>query len=113
MRRVYLLSSQLMFSQGVEVLLRGQTGLEIVGRETDMAKGLNQILALQPEVVILDSKDLASAPTAILANILEELPSARVILLNLENDQMRVYRGEQRNAQGVSDLMEVIAESPF
>ncbi len=110
MRRIFMISSQLMFSRGVENLLRGQANLEILGRETDAAKAVLQIRELQPDVVILDSKDLASAPSSIIANILKEAPGVKVITLNLANELIRIYHGEQRTAQCIDDLVDVIEE---
>jgi TorA maturation chaperone TorD len=110
MKRIFMLSSQLLFSRGVEDLLRQQTGVEIVGHEADPTKAIEQIRELAPDVVILDSKDLASTPASLVALILNETPDAKVIALNLENDRICVYRGEQRTAQSIDDLREVIDE---
>ncbi len=110
MKHIFMLSSQLLFSRGVEDLLRQQAGLEIVGHETDAARALARIRDLKPDAVILDSKDLASSPSTIVALILREAPAAKVIALNLENDRISVYRGEQRTAQSVDDLRQVIDE---
>lgn len=105
-----MLSSQLLFSRGVENLLSQQAGLEIVGRETDTTRALECIRALKPDVVILDSKDLASVPSTLVAHILKEAPGTRVIVLNLDDETVGVYRGEQRTARCVDDLLEAIGE---
>ena len=54
MKRIFMVSSQLLFSLGVENLLRQQAGLEIVGRETDATKALERIRELKPDVVLMD-----------------------------------------------------------
>jgi TorA maturation chaperone TorD len=105
-----MLSGQLLFSRGIEELLCQQPGLEIVGRETDVDRALDCIRRLRPDVVILDSKDLASTPANVVAAIFREAPQARVISLNLENDQIQVYHGERRAAQSIDDLRSVIDE---
>ncbi len=110
MKRIFMLSSQLMFSRGMENLLSGQVNVEIVGHESDTAQALKRIQELQPDVIILDSKDLASASSGVIASILKKAPSAKVIALNLTNDQIRVYHGEQRTARCVDDLLEVIEQ---
>lgn len=110
MKRIFMLSRQLLFSQGVESLLIEQPGLEIVGRESDVDKAMEQIGTLRPDVVILDSQDLESAPSSLITLILKESPGSRVITLNLANDQVRVYHGEQYSAQSVDDLLEVMNE---
>ena len=110
-KRVFMLSSQPLFSQGVESLLRGQVGLEIVGRETDATKAVERIRRLKPDVVVIDGKDLASAPFSIVACLLREEERIRIIAMNLENETIRVYLGEQRNALTVDDLVAAINEN--
>ncbi len=108
MKRIYMISSQLMFSLGIQTMLSGQPGIDIVGRETDVARAMEQIGLLRPDVVILDSKDLKSIPNNLVATILRESPGTKVISLNLENDRMRIYHGELRVANNLDDLLQVI-----
>jgi putative dimethyl sulfoxide reductase chaperone len=110
MKRIFMLSSQLMFSRGMENLLGGQANVEIIGHESDVTLALKRIRELQPDAVIIDSKDLISASSRVVASILKEAPGAKVISLNLTNDQIRVYHGEQRTARCVDDLLEVIEQ---
>ncbi len=113
MKRVFMLSSQLLFSQGVEKLLQGVGSLEIVGRESDLTKALERIRELKPDVIVVDGQDRASAPAALIAEVLKEEPEAKVVALNLENEQVRVFRGEQHTAQTLDDLLELIDEDRF
>jgi DNA-binding NarL/FixJ family response regulator len=110
-KRIFMLSSQCLFSQGVESLLRGQRGVEIVGRETDATKAVELIRQLKPDVIVIDGKDLASAPFSIVACLLKEEEGIRIIAMNLENETIRVYRGDQRNALTVDDLIAAIDEN--
>lgn len=109
-KRVFMLSSQPLFSQGMESLLSDQKGLEIVGRETDAPKAIDRIRELKPDVVVIDSKDLASVPFLVVARLLKEEQGIKIIALNLEDQTIRVYRGEQRTGLSVHDLLEVIDE---
>jgi DNA-binding NarL/FixJ family response regulator len=110
MKRVFMLSSQPLFSRGLEKLLGQQPDLEIIGREADASQALTCIQALKPDVVILDSKDWASTPSEVVAAVLKAAPHARLISLNLENDQIIVYHGERRTARNVDDLCAAISE---
>jgi DNA-binding NarL/FixJ family response regulator len=106
-----MITSQPLFSQGVESLLRGQAGLKIVGREKDATRAFNQIRKLKPDVVILDTKDLASAPFLVVARLLQAEVGIKIIAMTLENQTIRVFRGEQRKAICVDDLVEAIEEN--
>jgi chemotaxis response regulator CheB len=113
MMRVLILSSHPLFGQGVESLLRQQAGMEIVGREADVDSAIERIKELQPEVVILDSGAPACDPTPAVMRILREGVGTKVIGLNLQDNTMCIYRGEQRVVKEVADLMEAIESSPL
>jgi DNA-binding NarL/FixJ family response regulator len=113
MMRVLILSSHPLFGQGVESLLRQQPGMDIIGREMDLDSAIRRIKELQPDVVILDSGAPACDPTPAVIHILREGVGAKVIGLNLQNNTMCIYRGEQRVVREVKDLVEAIEPSPL
>jgi DNA-binding NarL/FixJ family response regulator len=108
MKRVFILSSHPLFSQGIENLLRREAGLEIVGRETDVDKALERIKELQPNVVILECAEPTCDPTPVLTHLLRERVETKIIGLNLQDNTMCIYRGEQRVVKEVKDLIEAI-----
>jgi DNA-binding NarL/FixJ family response regulator len=113
MKRIFMLSGHPLFSQGVESLLCGEAGLEIVGREMDLEKGLERIRELRPDVVIVDDGDPTHDPMSAVMRILRERLGTKVIGLNLQDNMVCVYRGEQRMARGVEDLLEAIEAEGF
>jgi DNA-binding NarL/FixJ family response regulator len=113
MKRIFILSSYPLFSHGVESLLRRETGLEIVGREADADEAVERIKELQPDVVVLDSGAPACDPTMAVMRILREGVGAKVIGLNLQDNTMCIYLGEQRVVKEGKDLMEAIEPSPL
>lgn len=110
MKRVVMLLSHPLFGQGVESLLRRETGLEIVGRETDANKVMERIKDLHPDVVILDGADPPCERVPLMMRILTEVVGTKVVTLNLKNNTMCVYRGEQRVVKQVQDLVEAIEQ---
>jgi DNA-binding NarL/FixJ family response regulator len=113
MMRVLILSNHPLFGQGVESLLRRETGLEIVGREADVDKAMERIKELRPDVVVLDSGDPACDLTPAVMRILREGVGTKVIGLNLQDNTICIYRGEQRVVKEVRDLVEAIEPSPL
>ncbi len=111
MKRIYMLSSQPMFSRGVETLLRKEPGLEIVGWESDVDRAVEQIQKLQPDVVILDTRDQDSGQAQMVMRILCGRPGTTVITLNLENNRLCIYRGEEREAIRIQDLYAAIEQN--
>ena len=113
MKRVFILSSHPLFSQGVENLLRREAGLDIVGREADADKALERIKEIRPDVVILDCAEPECDPTLAVMRILREGLETKVIGLNLQDNTICIYRGEQRVVKDVKDLVEAIEQSPL
>ena len=96
-----------MFSQGLESLLRKESHFDIVGREKDMGQALEQIKALQPDVVIVDTDNSHPGVTPILrAN-----PGVKVISLSLQNNDLYIYGAKQWVARGTKDLVEAIEDN--
>jgi DNA-binding NarL/FixJ family response regulator len=112
MRRVFILSCHPLFGQGVESLLRREAGLEIVGQETDLDQAVERIKEIRPDVVILDCAEPARDPTLAVMRILREGLGTKVIGLNLQNNTLYIYRGEQRLVKEVKDLIEAIEPLP-
>jgi DNA-binding NarL/FixJ family response regulator len=113
MKRVLILSSHPLFGQGVESLLRQESRLEVVGREADVDQAMERIKELQPDVVVIDSADPAGDPTPALMCILREGVGIKVIGLNLQDNTVCIYRGEQRVVREVKDLVQAIEHSPL
>ena len=113
MKRVFMFSSHPLFGQGVESLLREEAGLEIVGRETDVDKAVERIRELRPDVVVMDSGDPAGDPTPAVMRILREGLGTKLVGLNLKDNTMCIYRGEQRAVKSIEDLVEAIEYNPL
>jgi len=64
-------------------------------------------------VVILNSSDPAGDHAPAVMRILREGVGAKVIGLNLQDNTMCIYRGEQRVVKEVKDLVEAIERSPL
>ena len=109
MKRIFILSSHPLFSQGVESLLCQKTGLDIVGREMDIDKALERLRELRPDVVIVDNSDAEAEFTPVVMCILRERLGTKVIGLNLQDNTICIYRGEQRVIKEVEDLVEAIS----
>jgi DNA-binding NarL/FixJ family response regulator len=104
--RIFVISGHLMFSQGLESLLRQEAGLDIVGQETDFSRAIERIKELLPDVIILDSDDAAPK----VASILGASSGVKVISLSLQDNNLYVYQAKQRVTKSVVDLLEVIGE---
>ncbi len=108
--RVYLLTANLLLSQGLEALLSDVEQMEVIGHETDAERGLARIKTLRPDVVLLDVSLALSGSAPALAHILTGQLGIRVIGLNQVDNTIHVYQGEERVITEVNDLLEAIQE---
>jgi two-component system NarL family response regulator len=112
MTRVIIISNYLMFSYGLESLLREQDGLDIVACEQDIAQAIESIKELKPDVVILDCDDPAQHPTWGLMHILSIRPKIKVICMSLQSNNLRIFQARRWITKDVEDLLAAITDEP-
>ena len=110
MKRIFILSGHPLFCQGIEMLLRQEDGLEIVGRETDADRAIERVKELHPDIVIVDNDSLKQAPSPVMMQIWEQQFGTKIIGLSLLSNTICIYREEQRVARGVEDLIKAIED---
>ena len=112
MKRIYMISTNPLFSLGIEALLHQNTEFEIVGRETDIDKGIECIRILRPDIVIVDHEYSSCTQSPGLMKILDAGLGIKIIGLNLLANTLCIYRGEQKSAYQVEDLLQAIENDP-
>ena len=108
MKQVYIFSTHPPKSGWVESLLSGDEELCIVGREKDLAKAIEQIRVLQPDVIIVDSNDLEASRAFALNCVLKEGLQPRIVGLNVRDNKFIVCKTEQGIIEELRDFLETI-----
>lgn len=108
MKRVFILSNHPLFGKGIESLLRWEEGLTIVGHEINPDRAMEQIRTLQPDVVIVDCNDAEAARALTVMRPFKQGARPCVIGLNLNDNTISIYHGEQRPIQDVRDLIAAV-----
>ncbi len=106
--RVYLLTANLLLSQGLEALLSDVEQMEVIGHDTDAERALARIRTLRPDVVLLDVNLPLGDPAPTVARILTGQLGIKVIGLNQIDNTIHIYQGEERVITEVRDLLEAI-----
>jgi hypothetical protein len=106
--RVFVLASQSLFAQGVQSLLSGQSGIEVVGSAAAGPDVLAQVQANAPDVVIVEVK--GAEQSHLVTEVLECLPGVKVIGLSLEDSCIHTYYQQLKQGRRVEDLLEAIRE---
>ena len=110
MKRVFFLSSQPLFGQGLISLLSNEKRFDIVGCESDMEQAIRDIKALRPDVVIVDNADPACEAMPAVMRLLREGMGTKIIGLNLKNNTLCIYQGEERVVKDVEDLVNAMEQ---
>jgi len=106
--RVFILANQPLFAQGVQSLLSGQPGIEVIGVETIGPDIFARVYAVVPDVVIIETR--GEEQSRLVAQVLESIPGAKVIGLTLEDNRIRTYYRQMKQGRRVEDLLEAIRE---
>jgi DNA-binding NarL/FixJ family response regulator len=94
----------------LELSLAGSEGIDVVGGAGNRASALDGIAAAQPDVVLLD----AIAPdfgTDLVADILEQAPGARVVVLSglpgarAEDDRIAAHVTKDASFEHLEDVL--------
>jgi DNA-binding NarL/FixJ family response regulator len=97
---VYLVDDQRILREGLRALLELDGGIQVVGEAADGRAALDGILAVQPEVVLMDvtMPDLNGIDAAQI--LTQKAPQIKVIILSVHSDSEHVYRAFQAGAAG-------------
>ncbi len=106
--RVFILASRLLFAQGVESLLSGQFGIQVVGVSTVTPDVFDQLAAHSPDVVIVEAG--GDEQGRLVAQVLDVLPYARVVALTLDDNRIHTYYQQMKQGRRVEDLLEAVRE---
>ena len=109
MKRVLVVHNDSPISAGVESILSHQDSLVIEGftpaNKMDLSR---QIERFKPDVVVLDTS-LPFSTLSRLLKLLSKCPLIRVIVLNIEDNQVQVYDKHQVWVESASDLVAIIS----
>ena len=103
--QIFILNHQPLFAEGLEEILTGRDGIEIVGVQDSSYKVVGHIRNLRPDVVVAVSGGEDRGFGAVLLRIAREFPQIRVISLNLGDNTMTVLDSRSLAVKGPSDLL--------
>ena len=105
-RRVFVVWTHPLFYESVRLLL-DDSSIELVGAISDYAAAHQQIMKLQPDTIIVEEKE-GDISAEVLALLRDSPMGARIIGLNLADNQLCVYHRERRTVGRAEDLLHLI-----
>ena len=109
--RVLVVSSHTLFAQGMDKWLRQQTGVDVVGQESDIERAAQCIAHVQPDVILLEIDQDARDPTAALMRFLRNGLDTQIIGVSLQDNCISLYYKGHWVMQKLGDLLRVIQEA--
>lgn len=98
--RVLVVDDQQLMRDGITSLLSIQDGIEVVGTAANGQEAIEQALALQPEVVLMDVRMPVLDGVAATAQIRRQLPECQVVMLTTFDDDEYVIEALRAGASG-------------
>lgn len=98
--RVLVVDDQRLMRDGIASLLSIQEGIEVVGTASNGKEALEQALALQPHVILMDVRMPVMDGVAATTQVLRQLPSCHILMLTTFDDEQYVIKALQAGASG-------------
>jgi chemotaxis response regulator CheB len=106
--RIYIVYHDGLFAQGMRSLLESGQSTEIVGMESDVAKALEALRTLKPEVLIVEEPAATDRPSGLVATFLKEGVASRIVSLSLGRDYATIYESHRLPARNVAEFDQAI-----
>jgi hypothetical protein len=111
MKKVVVLTDYSLLAQGIASRLRQSShSLEVDVVDFRRPDVMDEIIKLQPQVVIFGSNDVEKSNRCPLGSLFNALPNLMVIELNLNNSNIQLIRGGQYNAADFTDLVRMLED---
>jgi DNA-binding NarL/FixJ family response regulator len=98
--RVLIADDQRLIREGIASLLDIQPGITVVGVAGDGAEAVEQTLALEPDVVLMDVRMPGMGGVEAAAALRERAPACRVLMLTTFDDERYVVEALRSGASG-------------
>ena len=105
-RRVFIVWTHPLFHKAVRLLLK-HPNIEIVGANSDYKNAHKEIIALQPDTIIVEEGE-KGLPSDMMKYLQTYQWNLRVTFLNLTDNQLNMYQHEQRTMVRAEDLLHLI-----
>lgn len=98
--RVLLIDDHTLFRSGIKALLQRQQDIEVVGEAGDGLEGIKRAKSLQPDVTLLDLHMPGISGREAVQLLVEEVPTAHVVMLTVSEDADDLLECLRAGAQG-------------
>lgn len=105
-RRVFVVWTHPLFYESVRLLL-DDPSVDLVGAISDYAVAHKHIMMLKPDIIIVEEKE-GDLSAEVLTFLRDSPLDARILGLNLADNQLFVYHRERRTVGRAEDLLHLV-----
>ena len=98
--RVLVVDDQALFRRGLQLVLSGQSGIELVGEAANGREAVDKARELAPDVVLMDVRMPVMNGIEAARFIRRDLPSTRILMLTVSDEERDLYDAVRAGANG-------------
>jgi DNA-binding NarL/FixJ family response regulator len=90
--RIYLVDDHALIRRGLVTLIDAENDMEVCGQAEDAATALNQIMKIQPDLVIVDISLKGNSGLELIKNIKAFSPKIQILVLSMHHESIYALR---------------------
>ena len=98
--RVLIVDDHALFRRGLQMVLEGETDIEVVGEASDGAEAVKKAEESTPDVVLMDVRMPKRSGIEATRAIKDTLPSTRILMLTISDEEADLYEAIKAGAAG-------------
>ena len=98
--KVLIVDDHALFRRGLQMVLRQEADIEVVGEASDGVEAVARALELDPDVVLMDVRMPKRSGIEATREIRELVPRAKVLMLTISDDETDLYESIRAGAAG-------------
>jgi DNA-binding NarL/FixJ family response regulator len=99
-KRIMLIDDQILFGEGLMSLFRSTPDFEMVGSAGNVHEGIEQALALRPDIILMDFSLPDGTGLDATRAILARLPECKIVFLTVYEEEESLFAALRMGAKG-------------
>lgn len=106
--RIFIVDDHALIRRGLATLIGGEADMEVCGQAEDAASGLQEIIKLQPDLVIVDISLKGNSGLELIKNIKAFSPKIQILVLSMHHESIYALRVLKAGARAYVMKQDVI-----